>query len=99
MPLAWQSLGDKVYQMSLVDQYLLAACMEFHSANSSSAFNSVQIRDLFDSLIQTYNPESEIRAGFTHLIAYAKKSQIIATRLEDRINIHAQRTWFCINPL
>jgi transcriptional regulatory protein LevR len=43
------------------------------------------MRYLFDSLSQAYNPESATRAGFTHLIANAKKSQIIATRLEDRV--------------
>ena len=82
---AWQTLGDKAGQMTLVEQYLLAACVDFHSTNNTSAFNSVQMSYLFDSLRQAYNPESATRAGFTHLIANAKKSQIIATRLEDRV--------------
>ena len=71
--------------MTLVEQYLLAACVDFHSTNNTSAFNSVQMSYLFDSLRQAYNPESATRAGFTHLIANAKKNQIIATRLEDRV--------------
>jgi hypothetical protein len=82
---AWQSLGDKSYQMTLVEQYLLAACVEFHSTNSDSKFNSVQMRYLFDSLNQAYNPESATRAGFTHLIANAKKNPVIASRLENRV--------------
>lgn len=82
---AWQTLGDKAGQMTLVEQYLLAACVDFHSTNNTSAFNSVQMSYLFDSLSQAYNPESATHAGFTHLIANAKKSQIIATRLEDRV--------------
>ena len=82
---AWQALGNKAGQMTLVEQYLLAACVEFHSANSSSAFNPVQMRYLFDSLSQAYNPDSATRVGFTHLIANAKKNRMIATRLEDRV--------------
>jgi Family of unknown function (DUF6734) len=82
---AWQPLGDKGAHMTLVEQYLLAACVEFHNANKYSAFHPVQIRYLFDSPRQAYRAEAATQAGFTHLIANAKKSPIIANYLEDRV--------------
>jgi hypothetical protein len=82
---AWQPLGDKAGQMTLVEQYLLAACVEFHRANNISVFNAVQIRYLFESLSQAFCREPATRLGFTHLIANAKKSPIIASRLDERV--------------
>jgi hypothetical protein len=82
---AWQLLGNKACQMTLVEQYLLTACVEYYNSNPVSAYKRLQMSYLFDSLSQAYDPESATHTGFTHLIANAKKSPIIATRLENRV--------------
>jgi hypothetical protein len=68
----------------LVEQYFLAACINYHRLRPDSPFLGIDIKYLFQS-------EEEIginaeKAGYTHLIAGAKRNVEIAERLERRVN-------------
>lgn len=77
---------EKVNSMVLIEQYLLAACVEYHSsANPSSTFADVRIEYLFNSLAQMYNRDYVTQVGFTHLIGDAKKNSVVVERLENRV--------------
>jgi len=92
---AWNALGNRAEHMTLVEQYLLAACVEFHCVDTASAFNPIQIRYLFDSISQAFRPEAATRVGFTHLIANAKTNQTVAARLEDRVKLYYPEHFAC----
>jgi hypothetical protein len=81
----WERLADKFGNMILLEQYLLAACVEYHHASQTSPFAGVTIEHLFDSCSDIYNPERVIEAGYTHLLGDAKKNPLVAARLEDRV--------------
>ncbi len=83
--LAWSSSGNKMEYMLLIEQYLLAACLEFHRGRPGSPFKDIDIRYLFDSSASAFNPTHAAKAGFTHLIANAKQNKALAARLELRV--------------
>lgn len=83
--LGWQHLGDKIGHNILFEQYLLAACVEFHQAHSNSPFRDVAIRHLFSSTDEAFDPETAARMGYTHLIADAKRNWQLAGRIETRV--------------
>jgi uncharacterized protein DUF6734 len=82
---AWQRLDRKVDHAILVEQYLLAACIEYHRAHGDSHYRDIDINYLFASMDDAFNPESAERAGYTHLIAGAKRNPAIAHDLESRV--------------
>lgn len=81
----WAGLSDKIGHNILFEQYLLAACIEYHRAHDDSPFHDVAIRYLFNSIDEAFDPEIASRLGYTHLIADAKRSPELARRLENRV--------------
>jgi len=71
-PLVGANAGDNV----LFEQYLLAACVDYHR---------VEARYLFDSMEQSFDGQAASRAGYTHLIGGAKKNPALARSLEARV--------------
>jgi hypothetical protein len=79
---ALQSLPDKRMHTLLIEQYLLAAFVEYYKASAVLPLGSVRIEYLFNSMADPWNPERAAQAGFTHLVADAKRNPLFADRLE-----------------
>ncbi len=80
---ALDSLPDKSLHMVSVEQYLLAAYLEYHTAHPASLFHRIKIAYLFNSGAEAFNPECAAQAGYTHLAASAKRNSLLARRLEN----------------
>ena len=81
---ALEALPDKLVHTCLVEQYLLAACIEYWRAHGTR-FDDVSIRYLFSSLEEAFSQETTARLGYTHLIADAKNDPDVMARLEARV--------------
>ena len=79
----WQAIGlrDNI----LVEQYFLAACLEYHQQNPSSPTTALEAAYLFASSADAFDPERAATAGYTHLIGDAKNNSSLADRLERRV--------------
>lgn len=82
---AWQRMANKPWHMILFEQYLLAACLEFQNRQPTTPFAGVKIRYLFNSTQEAYHTPAPAHVGFTHLLADAKKDQLLAERLARRV--------------
>lgn len=82
---ALRQLADKTVHMVLIEQYLLAASVEYHRAHAESGYHDIEMRYLFDSPQAAFEPGNAARLGYTHLIADAKRNPTIAGRLEARV--------------
>ncbi|MCC6718649.1 MAG: hypothetical protein IT555_12260 [Acetobacteraceae bacterium] len=80
---AWPKLG--VRDNILVEQYFLAACLEYHRQVAEAAHAGVAAAYLFESSRAAFDPANAARAGYTHLIGEAKRNPEIAARLERRV--------------
>ena len=80
----WARL-DKIGQTTLVEQYLLAACIEYHRVQTSSPFHGIQIGYVFNSMREAFDPDRAAQIGFTHLLAESKRDAKIAERIEQRV--------------
>jgi hypothetical protein len=80
----WATL-DKARQTNLFEQYLLAACVEYHRRLDSSPFRGVEIRYVFDSISQAYHTDRAVQLGFTHMLAESKLDERIARLMEERV--------------
>jgi len=78
----WACFQGKSEQMVTIEQYFLAACVEYHRAHTESLFQPVHIRYLFDSYAETRDPLRVAEVGYTHLIAGAKHDPGIGAKLE-----------------
>lgn len=82
---AWSAFPEKECLNMMVEQFLLAACIDFHRSSSSPAMPGVEIRYLFRSMEEACNPKLAARAGFTHLLGGAKSHPVVGRRLEERM--------------
>lgn len=82
---AWLLLNPSTERNVLFEQYLLGCCIEYHRQRSDSSFKDIQVQYLFPSLDYALVDENSARAGFTHLLADAKRNRAIAERLENRV--------------
>ncbi|AFY34132.1 DUF6734 family protein [Calothrix sp. PCC 7507] len=83
--LAWNLLTPNTERNILFEQYLLGCCIEYHRHRPDSPYKNIDIQYLFASLDDAFIPENAAHAGFTHLIADAKRNQAIAQSLENRV--------------
>ncbi|MEO1401444.1 MAG: DUF6734 family protein [Cyanobacteria bacterium J06635_1] len=82
---AFSRMDCKTADCILIEQYLLAACAEYHQQHSRSPFQAVTINCLFESPEAAYTPANAKRVGYTHMIGYAKRDPKLAKRLEQRV--------------
>jgi hypothetical protein len=82
---AWASIPDKEGPNTILEQFFLLACLDFHRSDPTSPFKGVHIRYLFPSFEAAFNPNHATRMGFTHLLADAKTNAHITNRLEQRM--------------
>lgn len=82
---AWSSVGDRYPFNWCIEQFLLAACADFHHSDSASAYGGVEVRYLFPSVDEACDLNRAARMGFTHLWGNAKSHAAVAMRLEERV--------------
>jgi len=81
----WSEVADKGEFNTLIEQYHLAACVEYHRERPDSPYRGVEIRYLFDSFAEAFDVNVAAKVGFTHLLASAKQNAAVAARLEKRV--------------
>lgn len=77
--------SDKIGHNVEFEQYLLAACIEYHRQHADRAYGELGIEYLFPSVEAAFGSELARDLGYTHLIADAKRDPGIANRLEARV--------------
>ena len=80
---AWSFLEDQAETNVIFEQYLLAACIEYHKNKQGSPYKGINCECLFESQMDAYNRATQV--GYTHLLAGAKREPIILERLERRV--------------
>ena len=81
----WQELPHKDALNMLIEQFWLAACLDYHRFHPQSPFRGINIRYMFPSFEQAFNPQVAAQAGFTHLLGDTKAHPAVSERLERRI--------------
>lgn len=82
---AWASIEDKDGLNQIIEQFMLAACLEFHRVDPRSPFTGVHAKYLFPSLHGALHSTQATRLGFTHLLGDAKSDERIVRRIEQRM--------------
>lgn len=80
---AWARVQCK--SNTAIEQFYLAACVDFHRHHPDSPYRGVHVKYLFPSWEDASNPNSATRAGYTHLQFIAKSSPAVGRRLEERV--------------
>jgi len=81
----WNQVGANAGDNVLFEQYLLAACVDYHRGRAGSAYAAVEARCLFDSMDQAFDGTTAATMGYTHLMGDAKKNVDLARSLERRV--------------
>jgi len=81
----WSFVADKGEYNTLIEQYHLAACVNYHRNRPDSRYRQIEIHYVFDSFAQAFNPNIAAKLGFTHLLSSAKQNKVLADRLEKRV--------------
>jgi hypothetical protein len=82
---AWAELPGKDGFNQIMEQFLLAACVEYHQLHPDSRHRGIHIRYLFPTIDQAFDPAQSARVGFTHLCGDLKANAFVADRLEQRV--------------
>ncbi len=82
---AWAEFPDKAGYNMVVEQFQLAACVDFHRISPQSPFRSINIRYLFPSYGHALNQEAAAQLGYTHLLGGVKSHPTVSDRLERRM--------------
>ena len=82
---AWAEFPDKAGYNMVVEQFQLAACVDFHRISPESPFRSINIRYLFPSYGHALNQEAAAQLGYTHLLGGVKSHPTVSARLEQRV--------------
>lgn len=82
---AWAEFPDKAGYNMVVEQFQLAACIDFHRLSPESPFRGIGIRYLFPSCGEAYNPQAAAKAGYTHLLGESKSIPDVTSRLDRRV--------------
>ena len=82
---AMATLDDKPRLMVVLEQFLPAACVEYHSRLKDSPFHGVQLAYLLGAARDLFDPGQARRTGFTHLLGDVKRLPAVSRLLEDRV--------------
>jgi hypothetical protein len=81
----WSSAPLDVAMNMTLEQFLVAACVDYHRFDPGSAHSGSYLRYLFPSSAQAWDPEYARQAGYTHLLGAAKEHPLATARLADRV--------------
>jgi hypothetical protein len=84
--IALKNMTDKKIDSILLEQYFLAACLEYHKSEIDPSYKNLYMQCLFESVEDAFNPHKAEEVGYTHLIADAKRDIKLAHRLEQRVS-------------
>lgn len=82
---SWQTLDRKSNHTVVLEQYLLAACIDYHRGRAESPYCDIDIAYLFESMDDAFFSDKAVQFGYTHLIANAKRDPEVAQLLERRV--------------
>lgn len=82
--MVWSGFSDNGMHNFTLEQFFLAACLDFHNAHPDSLYHGVTVRRLFSSVSEACDTTHAARAGYTHLLGGAKSHPAVAKRLEER---------------
>jgi len=82
---AWEKLDQKSNHTVVLEQYLLAACIDYHRGRVHSPYREIGIDYLFSSMDDAFFSDKATQLGYTHLIANAKQDPHVAGLLERRV--------------
>jgi hypothetical protein len=82
---AWSTLPYKTGLNTIVEQFVLSACVEYHRFHPTSSYRGVSVKHLFSSVEEALDSNHAARVGHTHLFGAAKAHPAVARRLEDRV--------------
>lgn len=82
---AWAELPDKSGFNMVIEQFLLAAIIDYHRVNPRSVYRGVAMRYLFSSWSEAHNAKAAASVGYTHLLGGAKTNPEVTARLERRV--------------
>lgn len=81
----FNELARKDHHTVVVEQYVLAACIEYHRQSCHTDYENIHIEYLFDSMREAFESDKALQFGYTHLIANAKQDWQICGWLDERI--------------
>lgn len=82
---AWSSVGDRYPFNWCIEQFVLAACVDFHRFHSASPYHGVRVNYLFSSVEEACDINRAARVGFTHLWGGAKSHPAVGKLLQERV--------------
>jgi hypothetical protein len=82
---AWSRLPDKISLNTMVEQFLLGACIDYHRFHPASPYRSVNVKHLFSSVEKACDINQAARLGHTHLLGGSKSHPAVARHLEERV--------------
>ncbi len=82
---AWSRLPDKICLNTIVEQFMLSACIDYHRSHPASPYREIQVNHLFSSVDEALDCRRAARLGHTHLMGGAKSHPVVARRLEERM--------------
>jgi hypothetical protein len=80
---AMARIEDKANVAGVLEMFLPAACLEYHTTRRYSPFRTVKAETLFDSAEQAYRGGEAV--SYTHMIGRSKSQPSYARRLEARL--------------
>jgi hypothetical protein len=86
---AMANIDDKASVSGMLEMFLPAACLEYHTARRHSPFRTVELATLFDSSEQAYT-DADVRS-YTHVIGRSKSKLTFARKLASRVQAHYPR--------
>jgi len=82
---AWTEIGRKDGYNMLIEQFWLSACLEYHRSDPDSPYREVQVRHIFPTMDDAFDPRKAALAGFTHLLGDTKSHPEVSSRLDRRL--------------
>lgn len=80
---ALSSIGHPEKVVGMLEQFIPAACLDYHCDRKDSPFSNIKVECLFESAEEAYEKANQL--GYTHLIGPSKKSQELIALLEKRV--------------
>ncbi|WP_213803543.1 DUF6734 family protein [Granulicella sp. dw_53] len=81
----WNLFAEKECFTMLIEQFSLAACIDFHRFHPTSPFRGVGIQYLFPTFEDSLDSNQAARVGFTHLLGGSKSHSGVGQRIEARM--------------
>jgi hypothetical protein len=82
---AWSQLPEKASHNFTLEQFFLAACIDFHRFHAGSPYRGIMVSHLFPGVAEACDLNRAARVGYTHLWGGTKAHPAVGKRLEERV--------------